>query len=1326
MANKNIKTSFTSDTKGLESGLKRMETLLAQMNTTMGTIAKTSTKASNGMDKSFKKSEKAVKGVTDEMSSTDKVAKALQNQLSNVGKMPQMASSQRALDNFQKGLSGVDKTSEGLDDKLSYVGDLPKMERSVPLIGRFISGLNGIDSGATSSGKGMDRLGDVVEKVGGGFGKLPSVAQTAFSRIGSSVGTLSNITARAVSSMTSTLSSGFNNLSQKATGALNGISKRFSQIGKSGDSLIGTIKSLAGAFSLVAIGQKVLNKISSSMDGAIKRFDTLNQFPKIMQSWGYSAKEAQKSTDRMVEGIDGLPTKLDDITANVKTLVTAGLGLGEATDVAIALNNAMLANGSSAMDAQNAMTQYSQMMAVGKVDQQAWNSVVNAAGKALNDVAEELLGAGNGQAQLYEALKDGDVTMDAFNKKLMEMDTAVGGFAEQALIGSEGVQTSMQNIGSAVSRGMANVMNAIDEVLEKRGLPNIAQNLNSIKDVVNDVFGFVIDKVPAVMDRVLELTEVFEGLGVVGTLSLLALPAVLPKVLGMLGSFGVGLGGLGTAFTKAPSAISGAFGKIAGVISDIPGFDKLSGSLSGLIGKMGTFGTVLGSVGTTATSVLGGIGTAFLSMVGVALSAIAPTAILGVLLAGLGMINDAFGEQINEMLTFMYEKGPQIIGNFVNGIMENLPRLIESGAVMVARFLFAINENLPALFEGGMTLLRGLVQGVMDNLDIILPAVIEILGTLTHGILTAIPDLILLGMEILAGLVQGLIDNQPLIMETTIGIMEGFIAKVQENMPQIVELGLGILTNLVEGARNSLPVMLEFAMRVIPDLIGGIMAMLPDIIVAGLDIIMTLVNILLENLPAIIMTGVEILVALIVGILKALPYILIAVGEFIFNFQTGIAKALPEIFMLGLDVIWELIKGIGKGVVEFGKSAIDAVGNLWDRIKNRTKGDVEETNDIVVGKSREMAEGVDNELYAVEQSVGEHGALVRQEMSESYTGMSRDTTSKTGFMREGVIEDFDGMKSGGIERVDYLREGVGNGFSGMETDVGSYTGGMNSKALEQFESMRKGTVGSVEGMYSDVTGKYGQITEEVKSSGSNIASGTDTGFQEASNKQRYHMNQMVNSMKTLSTTMKITITGAMNHLTKTVGDGMNLARAIIRSQTSGMVIILRGMYNGFYNAGSYAMSGLQLGLMSRRGNVLATANNIANSVAGTIRRALRIHSPSRVMEELGSYTGEGFDDGLSRWITRIGKTSGEFADAVMFGADIGDMANAFMDNVIQTQYEITGLVDNQVSGSVQFYENNGGAPQPLNLTISTPVGDWKLFVEDITEEQNAQIRRGRY
>ena len=64
------------------------------------------------------------------------------------------------------------------------------------------------------------------------------------------------------------------------------------------------------------------------------------------------------------------------------------------------------------------------------------------------------------------------------------------------------------------------------------------------------------------------------------------------------------------------------------------------------------------------------------------------------------------------------------------------------------------------------------------------------------------------------------------------------------------------------------------------------------------------------------------------------------------------------------------------------------------------------------------------------------------------------------------------------------------------------------------------------------------------------------------------------------------------------------------------------------NIGVQTMTGFLDGLSSMEPTIYAKVDEIAANVATTMQSALDIHSPSRVMFELGAYTTEGFKDGM--------------------------------------------------------------------------------------------------
>ena len=171
------------------------------------------------------------------------------------------------------------------------------------------------------------------------------------------------------------------------------------------DSFASKLKSGVGFGAWVAIGTKavntVFNAIGNGVDGAVKRFDTLNNFPKVMQSLGFEAEDAQKGIDRLADGIDHLPTTLDAVASQAQQFVPMTGNIKKATDVTLALNNAMAAGGKDAGTQQRAIEQWTKAMAKGKPDFEMWQSMVQTAPAQMDQLAKSMLGADKNQNDLY-------------------------------------------------------------------------------------------------------------------------------------------------------------------------------------------------------------------------------------------------------------------------------------------------------------------------------------------------------------------------------------------------------------------------------------------------------------------------------------------------------------------------------------------------------------------------------------------------------------------------------------------------------------------------------------------------------------------------------------------------------------------------------------------------------------------------------------------------------------------------------------------------------------------------------------------------------------
>lgn len=244
-----------------------------------------------------------------------------------------------------------------------------------------------------------------------------------------------------------------------------------------GSGLSGGFAAKVGAVAGIAstVFSKVASVVTGSLNSAISRADQMNNFPKVMKNLGYSSEDAAASIKKISSALDGLPTTSSAMTGMVQQLAPLTSNLDQATNIALAFNNAMLAGGASTMEQENALTQYTQMLSAGKVDMQAWRSIQAAMPGQLNQVAEAMLGAGKNSNDLYEAMKNGSISFDDFNKKVMELNQNGFGkyasFAQQAKDATQGIGTAMENVKNRVAK-------AVQKVVEAVGVENIAGAIN--------------------------------------------------------------------------------------------------------------------------------------------------------------------------------------------------------------------------------------------------------------------------------------------------------------------------------------------------------------------------------------------------------------------------------------------------------------------------------------------------------------------------------------------------------------------------------------------------------------------------------------------------------------------------------------------------------------------------------------------------------------------------------------------------------------------------------------------------------------------------------
>lgn len=277
---------------------------------------------------------------------------------------------------------------------------------------------------------------------------------------------------------------------------------------------IGKVVGKVGLGALLTIGNKAFNAVSSNVDSAIKRIDTLANSSRAFQNMGFSADNTAKAMKNISKAIEGLPTALDDSVSNVQLLAASTGDLDKSVDIYKALNDAILGFGGDANMANNAIIQLSQSFSNGKVDAQTWNSMINSGlGPTLNALAKQM---GITTGELKEGLSEGKISVNDFQDALIKLDKEGGGGLKSldqiAKDSTKGISTSLANAKTAMVRGTAELIKSVDEMLKNMNLPTISEFITTAGTNMENFMKKVAAVMPEIAKNFKWVGDVFNGI----------------------------------------------------------------------------------------------------------------------------------------------------------------------------------------------------------------------------------------------------------------------------------------------------------------------------------------------------------------------------------------------------------------------------------------------------------------------------------------------------------------------------------------------------------------------------------------------------------------------------------------------------------------------------------------------------------------------------------------------------------------------------------------------------------------------------------------------
>lgn len=234
---------------------------------------------------------------------------------------------------------------------------------------------------------------------------------------------------------------------------------------------------------------KAMSVLGSAFNDAIARVDTLNAFPRVLKAMGVGSDEAKAATDKLDKSLRGLPTTLQAGAAGVQQFIAAGLPAGKATDTFLAMNNALLATGGNAQDTQIVMESLTRAISGGSAPVTTIQAALSRMPTALQGLQKA---TGKSADELYKlyAANPQQLADDLVNLN----KNGGGGLASldsQAREATAGIGTGITNMQTAVTRGLAAIIQAIGQKNISGAISNIGKAFETVLKAIVPVIEFV-------------------------------------------------------------------------------------------------------------------------------------------------------------------------------------------------------------------------------------------------------------------------------------------------------------------------------------------------------------------------------------------------------------------------------------------------------------------------------------------------------------------------------------------------------------------------------------------------------------------------------------------------------------------------------------------------------------------------------------------------------------------------------------------------------------------------------------------------------------------
>lgn len=219
------------------------------------------------------------------------------------------------------------------------------------------------------------------------------------------------------------------------------------------------------------------------------------------------------------------------------------------------------------------------------------------------------------------------------------------------------------------------------------------------------------------------------------------------------------------------------------------------------------------------------------------------TGIIGQIVSMLSEMMPQVINTIIEVLPELVSLSAQLIGSLVEGIVTAAPQLFEAVLGMLSELVAMMSESMSTdMPTTGMQAITEFISGLAQLLPDLIQLGVDVLMMLIDGIVNMLPSLVSMAGEVMVTLVGAIAENLPTILDAGIQVLLALVDGIIQCLPQLIPAIVQVVTQIITALTQHLPELLKAGMTLLLEIAKGLIQAIPDLVAGIPQIIQSIVN----------------------------------------------------------------------------------------------------------------------------------------------------------------------------------------------------------------------------------------------------------------------------------------------------------------------------------------------------------------------------------------------------------------------------------------------------------------------------------------------------